>query len=442
MIRGFFLSTTATRLLHMATSPIRTVITGFGLITPVGVGREAAWQGILAGKSAVRRITSFDPSGLEVQICAELQGFDAKNHVDKKDRKQLRTMGKAIQIGFVAGSQAMKDSGLTAENFRPLRLGISFGAATIASELDELTYAATKTTLPGFKEVNMKTWGTDGMPMMPPLWLLKYLPNFAAAHVSILNNAQGPSNSITMGDVAGNLAIAEGRRIIQRGIADIMLTGGADSRTNPLSVTRLQMFYPLSRQNEAPETACRPFDANQTGIVLGEGAGILVLEELEHARKRGATVHAEVVGTGDACDYDLDGTGLSRAIQAALKSAQITSGDVDHIIAQGYGDPKLDTAEAKGILAVFGRECPPVVALKGMIGNTGAASGGIETAFSALALQSGTIPASINHAKPLPSLTLPVLTKTQPVSKDYSLKICFSDMGQCSVVVLKRWRGA
>jgi 3-oxoacyl-[acyl-carrier-protein] synthase II len=426
----------------MATSPLRTVITGVGLITPVGLGRDAAWQGILAGKSAVRRITSFDPSGLEVQIGAELQGFDAKNHVDKKDRKQLRTMGKAIQIGFVAGSLAMKDAGLTPENFNPLRLGISFGAATIASELDELTYAATKTTLPGFKEVNMKTWGTDGMPMMPPLWLLKYLPNFAAAHVSILNNAQGPSNSITMGDVAGNLAIAEGRRIIQRGNADIMLTGGSDSRINPLSITRFQMFYPLSRQNENPETACCPFDARQTGIVLGEGAGIIVLEELEHAKKRGATIHAEVVGTGDSCDYDLDGTGIAQAIHAALKSAHITPNDVDHVVAQGYGETKLDTAEAKGILAVFGKQIPPIVALKGMIGNTGAASGGIETAISALALQSGTIPASINCEQPSSAMTLPILTKNRAVSKDYSLKICFSDMGQCSVVVLKRWHGA
>ncbi len=425
----------------MATSPIRTVITGFGLITPVGLGRDAAWQGILAGKSAVRRIESFNPSGLEVQIGAELQGFDAKLHVDKKDRKQLRTMGKAIQIGFVAGSLALKDANLTPDSFDPLRLGISFGAATIASELDELTQAATKTTLPGFKEVNMKTWGTDGMPMMPPLWLLKYLPNFAAAHVSILNNAKGPSNSITMGDVAGNLAIAEGRRIIQRGIADIMLTGGSDSRTNPLSITRLQMFYPLSRQNEPAETACRPFDAKQTGIVLGEGAGILVLEELEHAKKRGATIYAEVAGTGDACDYDLDGTGIAQAIHAGLKSAHITPGDIDHVVSQGYGDHKLDTAEAKGILAVFGKQCPPVVALKGIIGNTGAASGGIETAFSALALQSGTVPASINCENPWPTLTLPVLTKSQPVTKDYSLKICFSDMGQCSVIVLKRWQG-
>ena len=245
-----------------------------------------------------------------------------------------------------------------------------------------------------------------------------------------------------MGDVAGNLAIAEGRRILQRGVADIMLTGGSDSRINPLSIMRFQMFYPLSRQNDHPETACRPFDARQTGIVLGEGAGILVLEELEHAKKRGATIHAEVVGTGDACDYDLDGTGIAQAINAALKSAQITPNDVDHVVAQGYGESRLDTAEAKGILAVFGKQCPPVVALKGLIGNTGAASGGIETAISALALQSGTIPASINCEHPSSAMTLPVLTKSKPVSKEYSLKICFSDMGQCSVVVLKRWQGA
>lgn len=425
----------------MATSPIRTVITGFGLITPVGIGREAAWQGILAGKSAIRRIASFDPSGLEVQIAAELQGFDAKNHVDKKDRKALRTMGKAIQIGFVAGSHALHDAGLTPEKFKPARLGISFGAATIASELDELTHAACKTVLPDGKAINMKTWGTEGLPMMPPLWLLKYLPNFAAAHVSILNNAQGPSNSITMGDVAGNLAIAEGRRIIQRGAADIMLTGGSDSRINPLSIVRMQMFYPLSRRNESAAEACRPFDADQSGVVLGEGAGILVLEELEHARTRAATIYAEVAGAGDACDYALDGSGVAQAIRAALKSADIQPEAVDHIVAQGFGDAKLDATEARGILAAFGTDCPSVVAVKGIIGNTGAASGGIETAYSALALKTGVVPGSVNYAKPAGTAQLPVLTQSRAVSKPFSLKICLSDMGQCSVIVLKRWEG-
>lgn len=423
----------------MSTTPLRTVITGFGLVTPVGMGRDAAWQGFLAGKSAVRRIETFDASGLENQIAAELPGFDAKTLVEKKDRKQLRTMGKAIQIGFVGGSMALHDAKLTPGSFEPSRLGISFGAGTISSELEELVPGALKTVLPDGKTVNMETWGTEGMPMMPPLWLLKYLPNFAAAHVSILNNAQGPSNSITMTDVAGCLSIAEGRRIIQRGAADIMLTGGSDSRVSILSIARMQMFAPLSKATENPEEACRPFDTKTTGIVLGEGAGIVVLEELEHAKKRGATIYAEVVGCGDACDYDLDGTGIAQAIQAAMKSANITVNDLDHVVAQGYGEAKLDKAEAQGLKLAFGAACPPVVAIKGMIGNTGAASGGIETALSALALYHGTVPGSINHTNPNPACPTPVLTKSQSRSKDYSLKICFSDMGQCSVIALKRW---
>lgn len=423
----------------MSTTPLRTVITGFGLLTPVGMGRDASWQGFLAGKSAVRRIESFDASGLDNQIAAELPGFDAKTLVDKKDRKQLRTMGKAIQIGFVGGSLALQDAKLTPGSFNPHRLGISFGAGTISSELEELSPAAIKTVLPDNKTVNMTTWGTEGMPMMPPLWLLKYLPNFAAAHVSILNNAQGPSNSITMTDVAGALSIAEGRRIIQRGDADVMLTGGSDSRVSILSIARMQMFCPLSQERENPAEACRPFDTKATGIVLGEGAGILVLEELEHAKKRGANIYAEVVGTGDACDFDLDGTGIAQAIQAAMKAANITVADLDHVVAQGYGEIKLDAAEAKGLQIAFGKDCPPVVAIKGMIGNTGSASGGIETALSALSLFHGTIPGSINHTHPDPALPVPVLTKSKARIKDHSLKICFSDMGQCSVIVLKRW---
>jgi 3-oxoacyl-[acyl-carrier-protein] synthase II len=423
----------------MSNSDIRTVITGFGLLTPVGLGREAAWQGILSGKSAVHRINSFDPSGLEVQIGAELPGWDAKLFVDKKDRKSLKTMGKAIQFGFAAGAMALQDARISAGQVDPTRLGISFGAATIASELDELTYAATKTVPPDANQVNMKIWGVEGMPAMPPLWLLKYLPNFSAAHVSILQNAQGPSNSITMVDVAGNLAIAEARRIIQRGLADVMLTGGPDSRINPLSIVRMQMFYPLSRQNERPEEACRPFDRDRSGIVLGEGAGILVLEELEHAQKRNATIYAEVVGTGDACDVKGDGSGIARSIVAALKSAQISAKDLDHIVAQGFGDKHFDTIEAKAIHSVLGEDCPPVFAAKGAIGNTGAASGGIETAISALALHHGTIPPSLNCTNPDPECPIPVNAGPKKSTKDYSLKLCFSDLGQSSALVLKRW---
>lgn len=426
----------------MTTTPLRTVITGFGLLTPLGNNREATWEGILAGKTAIRPIETFDASGLVVHIAAEIPGFDAKTLVDKKDRKQLRTMGKAIQIGFVAGSQALQDAKLAPGSFEPTRLGISFGASTISSELEELAPGAVKTVLPGNREVNMETWGTEGMPLMPPLWLLKYLPNFAAAHVSILNNAQGPSNSITMQDVAGSQAIAEARRIIQRGAADIMLTGGADSRISILSIARMQLFYPFCTASENAAEACRPFDTQASGVVLGEGAGILVLEELGHAQKRGATIYAEVVGHGDACDFDMDGTGIAQAIQQAMKSANITVNDLDHVVSQGFSYRPYDTAEAKALELAFGKNCPPVVTFKGLIGNTGAASGGIETALSALALHHGTVPASVNYTHPDAAHPVPVLTHKKAVSKPYSLKINFADMGQCTVIVLQRWQGS
>jgi 3-oxoacyl-[acyl-carrier-protein] synthase II len=287
----------------------------------------------------------------------------------------------------------------------------------------------------------MKIWGVEGMPAMPPLWLLKYLPNFAAAHVSILENAQGPSNSITMGDVAGTLAIAEARRVIQRGSADAMLTGGPDSRINPLSLVRFQMFYPLSRRNDRPEQACRPFDKDRSGIVLGEGAGIMVLEELGHALKRNATIYAEVVGAGDACDVNKDGSGIVRCIRAALTSAKISPTDLDHVVAQGYGDPRLDKVEAKALLQALGSPPPSVYAAKGALGNTGAASGGIESAVSALALHLGTLPPSVNYVTPDPDCPLPINLELRLITKDYSLKLCFSDMGQCSAIVLKRWAG-
>src|SRR5262249_32236289 len=203
------------------------------------------------------------------------------------------------------------------------RFAVEFGAGLIATELDELAAAArlAANCQPG--HVDLEKWGEQGIPNIQPLWMLKYLPNMLACHVSILHNAQGPSNTITEGDVASLLALGEAYRILARGQADFFLVGGGESKLNPLSMTRQSLFLPLSRRNEEPESACRPFDRRRDGMVLGEGAGVFILEDLEHAKRRGSRIYAEVVGFGAAFDPERKGDGVARAVCAALNEAGI-----------------------------------------------------------------------------------------------------------------------
>jgi 3-oxoacyl-[acyl-carrier-protein] synthase II len=272
--------------------------------------------------------------------------------------------------------------------------------------------------------------------------MLKYLPNMLACHVSILHNAQGPNNTITESEVASLLALGEAHRILTRDGADLFLVGGADSKINPLSLVRNSLFLPLSRRNDEPDKACRPFDRRRDGIVLGEGAGVLALEELEHARRRGATIYAEVAGFAAAFDRQRSGAGLGRALHAALNEAGIAPDEVDHINAQGYSAVASDAWEARGIQAVFGncKRPVPVFAVKSYIGNLGAGSGTTELAASLLALEQGVLPPSLNYEEPDPDCPVPVAAgELRPVAGRFVVKVGFTEMGQCAAVVLRKW---
>ncbi len=426
----------------------RTVITGVGLLSPIGEGLAAFGASLAAGRSGVKPISLFDPSALSCRIGGQIDGFDAKGYMDKKDRKSLKMMARSIQLGVAASALAIKDSGLSipkdgepleAGRQDPTRVGIDFGASLIASDLDEMAPGAAESVHGAPGEVDMQLWGGKGLAAMPPLWMLKYLPNMPACHVSILHNLQGPSNTVTENDVAGLLGMAEGARIIERGAADVMLTGGSDSRINLLSMTRLTMFHKFSQRNDEPTKACRPFDAGRDGLIFGEGSTVLVLEELDHAKKRGAKIYAEIVGFGSAHDRNRDGKGIARAIQAALKAAGVTADQLDHVNAQGYGHPDYDQQEAAGLKQAFGAKIPPVVAYKGFFGNMGAAASSTELAASLFALESGTLPPTLNCEQPDPALGLPVATKARPMEKDCFLKVSFSDMGQCAACVVRRY---
>lgn len=423
----------------MANTSRRTVVSGVGIVNPLGIGAEAYWQGLLAGKSAVRPITHFDTGSLPTRIGAEVAGFDARKYLDKKAGKSLRVMARAIQLAVAAAQLALDDGRVDKEQLDPTRFGVEFGAGLLATELEELGPAAqiSANCTPGV--IDLDKWGDQGIPNITPLWMLKYLPNMLACHISILHNAQGPNNTITESDAASLLALGEAKRIVQRNQADFFLVGGADSKMNPLSMVRQCLFAPLSRRNETPETAMRPFDRRRDGTILGEGATVVVLEELEHARKRGARIYAEVRGFGAAFDRTHDGTGLARAVRAALKEADVRPEDIDHVNAHGLSTRDADIAEARALQEVFGPNQVPVIAPKSYFGSLGAGSGLNEMAASLLALAHGQVPATLNYEEPDPACPVAVGTKTRALRKPYVLKCGFTEMGQCAAVVLRKW---
>jgi 3-oxoacyl-[acyl-carrier-protein] synthase II len=417
----------------------RVVLTGIGVINALGQTPAAFWDGLAQGKCGIRTITSFDPAPLTTRFAGEVVGFDAKKYLSKEGRKQLKVMARAIQFAVAASQIALDDGNVDRTKIDSTRFGVEFGAGLLPSELHELAPAAVVSAGATPGQVDLRAWGSRGLPVITPLWMLKYLPNMLACHVSILHDAQGPSNSITEGDVGSLLAIGEAYHIIRRDDGDIFLTGGADSKINPLSMVRQQMFGHLSRRNEAPQEACRPFDRDRDGLAVGEGACVLVAEELDHARRRGASIYGEIIGFGAAFDRGMTGRGLVRAMQAALDEAGMAADTINHVHAHGLGSPRLDAVEAGAIAAVFGPRKVPVWATKGNTGNLGAGSGATELAASVLALKHGIIPATHNHQATGPDCPIAVITTPRLVERPCFLKLGFTDMGQCAAVVVRKW---
>jgi 3-oxoacyl-[acyl-carrier-protein] synthase II len=417
------------------------VVTGIGILNPLGLAPEAFWEALRAGKSGIRTLQSFDPSGLPTRIGGEVQGFDAKKYLAKEHRKGLKAMARGIQLAVAGAQLALDDGKVEAGKLDPTRFGVEFGSGLIATELDELAPAAVASVNchPGF--VDLERWGEQGLANIPPLWMLKYLPNMLACHVSILHNAQGPNNTITESDVSGLLALGEAFRILRRDQADFFLVGGAESKVNALSMVRQCLFSPLSRRNDEPGRASRPFDRGRDGLVVAEGAGVLCVEDLGHARRRGARIYAEVVGFGAAFDCGRTGKGVERAVRAALAEAGVGPEDVDHVNAHGLSTVEADVCEARGLAEVFGglARPVPVFAAKSSFGNLGAASAPSELAASVLALHKGEVPATLNYEEPDPACPVAVGREPRAVAKPYVIKVGLTEMGQCGAVVCRRW---
>jgi 3-oxoacyl-[acyl-carrier-protein] synthase II len=426
----------------MSASSRRSVISGVGLLNALGLDTAAVWRACLEGRSGVRPISLFDATGLPVRIAAEMPDFNAKEYVEKQHRKSLRVMARTIELAVAAASLAMKDAAVDRGKLDPTRFGCEFGSGLIAMDMTEVGDGALVSSNGQIGYTDLVRWGRDALPTIQPLWMLKYLPNMLACHVAILHDAQGPNNSITENDVASLLALGEAHRILGRGAADFFLVGGAESKVNPLSMVRQCLFEPLSHRNDEPAKACRPFDRRRDGLVLGEGGAVLAVEDLEHARKRGARIYAEVVGFGAAFDARRSGDGVARAIRAALAEAGVGPQDVDHINAHGLGSVESDVWEAKGIAEVFGgcRPAVPVFAAKAAVGNIGAGGSLNELALSVLALSHGLLPGTLNHEDPDPECPVSVhVGAPRPVRTPFALKIGFTQMGQCAAVVVRRW---
>ena len=417
----------------------RVVLTGVGVVSPIGLDAASFWSALADGKTGIKRIQAFDPSPLPTQFAGEVLNFDIKKYlVGKEERKQIRVMSRTIQFAVAAANIALADSKVDKKQLDPTRFGVEYGAGLIPSELDELGPASHISTEANAHPTDPRIWGEKGIGSISPLWMLKYLPNMLACHVAILHNAQGPNNSITESEVASLLALGESVRIIKRNQADFMLAGGADSKLTPLSMVRQTLFGQMSRANESPATAIKPFDRRRDGVAFGEGSGVVVVEELEHAQRRGAHIYAEVVGFGAAFDRGLTGKGLARAIRIALAQAKLTPADIDHVNAHGLGSIRLDAFEARAINEIFGMGTT-VWSIKPNVGHLSAGSGIADLSASLLAMKHGVLPGTLNFAEPDPVCPVNVTAQARPISKPHFIKIGFTDMGQCAAVVCRTW---
>ncbi|MBU0641410.1 MAG: beta-ketoacyl-[acyl-carrier-protein] synthase family protein [Planctomycetes bacterium] len=441
----------------------RVVITGLGPVTPIGAGTADFWNALLAGANGIRRLQAFAPDRFDSQMGGEIEVLKVADHVPKSYRKAAKIMARDIVLAVVAAHYAVTDAGLKTKcvldraeaegepNLESTRFGANIGAGLICADLHELAEALHGAAEGG--QFDMARWGREGMQNLTPLWLLKFLPNMLACHVTIVHDAQGPSNTITCGEASSHLAIGEAFRTIARGTADVCICGGAESKVNPMALMRQGLGRRLSTLNDTPEKACRPFAAGRDGTVVAEGGGLVILEELEHARRRGARVYAELVGFG-ACNEAYDpaqpsrpspeGRGTALAISKALRDARADTAQVDLVGSPACGLVERDAAEAAALKTTFGDRVAdlPVLNVKGGLGNSGAGSGAIDFIATVLAAYNATIPPAINSQTIDPACGLRLVTG-DPVDARVELALSLAYAlggGQHAALVIKRFR--
>lgn len=394
----------------------RVLITGAGAITGFGLGMDRLWAALKAGDSAIAPMTCLSPGGFACQVASEVTDYKARDHVPKHYRKAVKVMARDIELAVGAALEAVNSAGLTTRGnaesddsvptYDPLRVGCHIGAGLIAAEVNELAYAI-NSSKDESGEFSAEKWGESAMGNLTPLWLLKYLPNMLACHVTIIHDAQGPSNTITCSEASGILSIGESARVIQRGDADMGYAGSAESKLNHTGLMRLQLTGYLAEiplddfDPDNPTAYYAPYTEAARGGVPGEGGGILILEEYEACEKRGGEPLAEYVGFGAghapaSDDPSERARGLIAAIRKALHHAEIEPGEIDAIVPHAASVRELDDEEHAALREVFGGSLDetPMVPLVHAIGEMMAGGGSVACAVAARMLKDQTIPAS------------------------------------------------
>ena len=419
----------------------RIVVTGVGVISPIGLGVEKFTENLLAGNTGITSVEPEPFAGVSVRIAAEASEFTdaaARKVYLKMLRKSVKVMCREIQLGVASANLALEQSLLDMEQIDHSRLGIDFGANLMLSPPEVLKDAAFACADEA-QTFQYDQWGTTGMGRMEPLWLLKYLPNMPACHIGIFADARGPNNSITMAEASGNLVIGEAYRVIERNHADVMIAGSTGSFIHAVQSVHARMWLNLADEF----SACRPFDRERGGQVVGEGACSLILEEESHARERGASIYGEILGTGSSCVSSRQGKpnirlAAANAMQMALRDANLAPEAIGHVNAHGLSDPQMDAEEAMAIHDVFGDYATevPVTSLKGYLGNTDSGCGTLELAGSLMALKQGVVPPTLNFENADPECPLNVVHgEPLPITNKVVLNLNFTAFGQASAVV-------
>jgi len=431
----------------------RVVLTGMGAICPLGSTVEELWESLVSGRSGVGVSGAPGADGLPVRFSAEASQFTGKiecfgpldGEQKKAIRKGLKVMCRECQMGVAVAQLALAHAGITPGSVEPERTGISFGADYMLSMPEEFIESV-RGSLDGQGRFDFGAWPGGGLPRMSPLWLLKYLPNMPASHLAIYNDFRGPNNSITLREAAANMALGEATRIIADGRADRMLVGATGTRLHAMKLIHCVQQSELASPTANPAAASRPFDRDRTGMVLGEGAGAVVLESLDAARARGATIHGEILGAASASAIGprlvaQPRRAMAGALHAVLADAGLTPNEVGHVHAHGLGTKTSDADEAQAIDEVFGtRATPvPVVAAKGHFGNLGAGSGMIEMIASAMALRHNRLFRMLNYETPDPDCPVHVANGKPTAPGECFINLSVTPQGQASAVAVGRY---
>ena len=408
----------------------RVVVTGLGMICAVGNTREEVWRNLLAGKSGVRRITHFDAAQFACQIAAEVRDFDPLNFIDKKE---IKKMGRFIHLCLAATDEAMKMSGLEVTPQMATRVGVHIGSGIGGFDVIEREHS------------NLLNGGPR---RISPFFIPAAIVNLAAGHVSIRYGAKGPNEATCTACTSSSHSVGDAYKIIQRSAAEVMIAGGTEAAITPMGVGGFSAMRALSTRNDDPEKSSRPWDADRDGFVVGEGAGMLVLEELEYARRRGAPILAEIIGYGMSADaYHITqpaegGEGGMRVMQNAMEDAGVQPADVNYINAHGTSTPIGDKLETLAIKHAFGEHAKNVAvsSTKSMTGHLLGGAGGLEAGVTVLALRDQVLPPTINYEKPDPECDLDYVPNTaRHTTVNVAMSNSFGFGGTNGCLIFRRW---